>query len=32
MKDRNFFYTAKPQMKNVTKEEFDKFIKEYPRK
>ena len=29
---QEYFYTAKPITKNVTKEEFKEFIKNYPRK
>jgi len=32
MTPREKFYTAEPIEKQVTKEEFDKFVKEYPRK
>lgn len=31
MLPRNYFYTAEPDMINVTKEEFEKFIEDYPR-
>jgi len=29
--DQEYFYTAEPVYKSVTKEEFDKFIENYPR-
>ena len=32
MHDQEFFYTVKPTMKDVTKEEYVAFIKNYPRK
>ena len=32
MLPQEYFYTAKPITKNVTKEEFMEFIKNYPRK
>ena len=32
MLTQEYFYTAKPITKNVTKEEFMEFIKNYPRK
>mgnify|MGYP007092383460 CR=1 FL=1 len=32
MLPQEYFYTAKPITKNVTKEEFKEFIKNYPRK
>lgn len=32
MNNQDFFYSAKPKNKLVSKEEFEKFIKEYPRK
>lgn len=32
MLPQGYFYTAKPITKNVTKEEFMEFIKNYPRK
>lgn len=31
MLDQKYFYTAEAIIKEVTKEEFDKFIKNYPR-
>lgn len=31
MLKRNYFYTAEPKEKNVTKEEFEQFIRNYPR-
>lgn len=30
--DREFYYTAEPIKKNVSKEEFEKFLDNYPRK
>lgn len=32
MLPQSYFYTAEPKEKNVTKEEFEEFIKNYPRK
>lgn len=32
MLTQSYFYTAEPKEKNVTKEEFEEFIKNYPRK
>jgi hypothetical protein len=32
MRSQSFFYTAEPIFKSVYKEEFDKFVSEYPRK
>ena len=32
MLPREYFYTAEPITRNVTKEEFEEFIKNYPRK
>lgn len=32
MLSQDYFYTAEPINKNVTKEEFEEFIKNYPRK
>ena len=32
MKDQKLFYTAEPDDKSVTRKEFEKFLKEYPRK
>lgn len=29
--ERDFFYTAEPKDQEVTKEEFDKFLSQYPR-
>ena len=31
MKDREFFYTAEPVMKEVSKQEFIDFLNKYPR-
>lgn len=31
MLPQSFFYTANPVTKNVTKEEFDEFLRTYPR-
>ena len=32
MLPQSYFYTVEPRMKNATKEEFEEFIKNYPRK
>lgn len=32
MKSQDFFYAVKPNMKRVSKEEFDNFLKNYPRR
>ena len=32
MHNREFFYTVKPEMVSVTKEEYESFLENYPRK